>query len=108
MGAIVDKIKLDEKYDRRVKLLQEDKKEIKRLYETGNFSLNDLAKKYNVSKKTIHLIVNPNVKKKDEEYSKNNWKRFQQSKEIRTRNASKTREYKRTLLEKGLISEKKR
>lgn len=107
MGAIVDKIKLDEKYDRRVKLLQEDKKEIKRLYATGNFSLNDLAKIYNVSKKAIHLTVNENVKKKDEEYKKNNWKKFQQSKEIRTRNASNTRNYKRELLEKGLISDKK-
>lgn len=103
MAAIVDKIKLNEKFDRRVKLLQDDKKKIKELYETGNYSLNDLAKKYNVSKKTIHLIVNPNVKKKNDEYIKSNWKNFQQSKEIRTKNTTNTRNYKRELLEKGLI-----
>ncbi len=103
MGAIVDKIKLNEKYDRRIKLLQDDKKKIKELYETGNYSLNDLAKKYNVSKKTIHLTVNENAKKKNDEYIKNNWKKFQKPKETRTRIAADTRNYKRELLEKGLI-----
>lgn len=45
--------------DKRVKLTVEQKEEIFNLYATGNYSLNGLAKIYNVSKRTIHFIVKP-------------------------------------------------
>lgn len=55
-----DKIAINnEKLDKRVKLTQEQKVEIAELYSTGNYSLNGLAKMYNVSKRTVHFIVKP-------------------------------------------------
>lgn len=61
----------NEKLDRRVKLSQENKKLIKELYETTKYSYNDLAKTFNVSKRTIQFIANPtklieNVKRRKE------------------------------------------
>ena len=58
MGAIVDKMKLSEKQDRRIKITSDKKNEIRDLYSSGEYSLNDLAKIYKVSKKTILLTVN--------------------------------------------------
>ena len=69
MPNLVDKIKLNEKQDRRVKLLTEDKEKIRELYATGKYSLNNLAKQYNVAKKLIHITVNPEALKKSKEYT---------------------------------------
>ena len=52
-----EKIKLNELQDRRRKLTSNQRKEIKKLYETGLYSLNDLAKRFGCSKKTVLLIV---------------------------------------------------
>lgn len=49
--------------DRRRKLTDEQKQLIGKEYETGNWSLNKLAKRFGVSKKTILLIVNRKVQK---------------------------------------------
>lgn len=101
MPSLVDKIKLNEKQDRRVKLLTEDKERIRELYATGEYSLNDLAEQYNVSKKLIHIIVNPEVSKKSKEYAKENWKKYKSSKEVHAKAVKKTRDYKRELHENG-------
>ena len=93
----LDKIKLTEKYDRRIKLTKHDKKEIREQYATGNFSLNDLAKIYEVSKKTILLTVNKESKEKNDLRIKENWKKYQKSKEKRTEAMRNTRNYKRKL-----------
>ena len=53
-----EKIKLKGLQDRRKRLTDEQRNEIKELYGSGFYSLNNLAKKFNVSKKTILLIVN--------------------------------------------------
>lgn len=58
-----EKIKLPPELDRRRKLSDEQKDEIKHKYDTGYYSLNGLAKEYFVSKKTILLIVNPESKR---------------------------------------------
>lgn len=76
MPTIVDKIKLPQQHDRRVKLLDDDKELIKQLYATGQHSLNSLAKQFNVCKKTILLIVNTNSKKKNDDYIKAHWKEY--------------------------------
>ena len=103
MPTIVDKIKLPQQHDRRVKLLDDDKELIKQLYATGQYSLNSLAKQFNVCKKTILLIVNINSKKKNDEYIKNHWKDFQESKEEHRLSITKTRRYKEYLLKEGKI-----
>ena len=55
-------VRLSEIQDRRVKLTSEKKKEILRKYQTGGYSLRSLAREYNVSHKTMGLIVNPESK----------------------------------------------
>lgn len=101
MAAIVDKLKLSEHQDRRVKLTSDKKEEIRNKYSTGKYSLNMLAKEYKVSKKLILITVNKESKEKDKLSAKENWKKYQASKEVRTQNARKVREYKRKLYEKG-------
>lgn len=108
MGCIVDKIKLSETQDRRRKLTDKQKEEIKDLYGTGNFSLNQLAKKFEVSKKSILLIVNPESKAKDDAYKKAHWRDFRGTTEERTKAIRKTREYKNELLAKGELKRKEK
>ncbi|MFI3329080.1 MAG: hypothetical protein R3Y05_01185 [bacterium] len=91
------------KHDRRCKLSLEQKEEIKELYSTGRFSLNDLAKRFEVSKKTILLIVNPKSKEKNDNYIKENWKNFQAKKEDRTKAIRETRQHKQKLYIQGEI-----
>lgn len=80
-----EKIKLTKEQDRRVKLSDNQKQEIRELYETGNYSLNGLAKQYGVSKKTILLIVNKESAEKAREYQKEHWKdlHIREKKEIK-------------------------
>ena len=44
---------IPEQFDRRCKLTSIQKQEIVKKYETGSYSLNSLAKEYEVSKKTM-------------------------------------------------------
>lgn len=101
-ATVVDKIKLNQNQDRRVKLTQEQKEQIRDLYNGGGHSLNSLAKQFGVSKKTILLIVNPESKAKNDEYIKNHWKDYY-DKEEHTQAMKNTRNYKRDLLDKGEI-----
>ena len=92
-----EKIKLQGLQDRRRKLTDEQKLEIKALYSSGGFSLNQLAKQYEVSKKTILLIVNPESKAKNDAYIKEHWREWQESKEKHAESIAKTRRYKHEL-----------
>ena len=92
-----EKFKLQGLQDRRRKLTDEQKVEIKDLYSSGNFSLNKLAKQYEVSKKTILLIVNPESKSKNDAYIKEHWREFQEPTEKRNKSIMKTRKYKHQL-----------
>ena len=73
MASKWQNIRLSEQQDRRVKLTSEKKIEIFRKYQTGKYSLRKLAREYNVSHKTILLIVNAESKAKNDEYIKNHW-----------------------------------
>lgn len=98
-----EKIKLPEQYDRRRKLTEFQKCEIKKKYETGFYSLNSLAKEYSVSKKTILLIVNPESKLKNDQRIKNHWKDYQETKEERAKTVRDHRRYKQELYKSGKI-----
>lgn len=100
-----EKIKLPKELDRRVKLTDQQRKEIKDLYGTGLYSLNDLAKKYNVSKKTVLLIVNKESSEKAKQYRKEHWKEFQGTKEEHREAIKKTRHYKHSLMLEGKLKE---
>ena len=94
----VEKIKLPPELDRRRKLSDEQKDEIKHKYGTGFYSLNGLAKEYGVSKKTILLIVNPESKRKNDEWIKDHWRDYLPSKEERNAIVREHRAYKHKVL----------
>ena len=45
--------------DKRIKLTEEDKKEIRKLYKQGMFSQRKLAEIFNVSRRSIQFALNP-------------------------------------------------
>lgn len=74
------------------------KDEIKHKYSTGLYSLNGLAKEYNVSKKTVLLIVNPESKRKNDERIKEHWRDYVPTKEERNAIMREHRAYKHNVL----------
>lgn len=100
-----EKIKLQGLQDRRKRLTDEQRHEIKALYGTGHYSLNDLAKKFCVSKKTVLLIVNKDSEEKAKQYRKEHWKEWQGTKEEHREAIKKTRKYKHSLMLKGELKE---
>lgn len=100
-----EKIKLNGLQDRRKRLTDEQRNEIKELYGTGFFSLNDLAKKFCVSKKTILLIVNSDSAEKAKQYRKEHWKEWQRKGEEHNKAIKNTRKYKYELYKNGELKE---
>ena len=100
-----EKIKLNDLQDRRKRLTVEQKKEIKDLYGTGCYSLNDLAKMFNVSKKTILLIVNKNSAEKAKQYRKEHWKEWERKGEERNKAVRNYRKYKYELYKSGELKD---
>lgn len=100
-----EKIKLKDLQDRRKRLTEEQRKEIERLYGTGCYSLNDLAKMFNVSKKTILLIVNKESAEKAKQYRKEHWKEWERKGEERNKVARDYRKYKYELYKDGKLIE---
>lgn len=100
-----EKIKLKGLQDRRKRLTDEQREEIKSLYGTGHYSLNDLAKKFVVSKKTILLIVNSNSAEKAKQYRKEHWKEWQRTGEEHNEAIKNTRRYKNELYKNGKLKD---
>lgn len=100
-----EKIKLKGLQDRRKRLTDEQREEIKNLYGTGCYSLNGLAKRFEVSKKTILLIVNSDSAEKAKQYRKEHWREWQSTKEEHREAIKKTRRYKQSLMLKGELKE---
>ena len=100
-----EKIKLSREQDRRVKLTDSQREEIRNLYGTGLYSLNDLAKKFNVSKKTVLLIVNDESAKRAKEYRKEHWKEWHRTGKEHNEAIKKTRRYKNKLYKEGKLKE---
>lgn len=100
-----EKIKLQGMQDRRKRLTDEQREEIKDLYGTGFYSLNDLAKRFNVSKKTILLIVNKNSAETAKQYRKDHWQEWQRKGKEHNEAIMKTRKYKQQLYKEGKLKE---
>ena len=100
-----EKIRLNEKQDRRKRLTDEQRKEIRELYCTGCYSLNDLAKRFNVSKKSILLIVNNDSAERARQYRKEHWREWQRKGEEHNKAIQNTRKYKQELYLKGELKE---
>ena len=100
-----EKLKLSGMQDRRKRLTDEQRKRIDDLYGTGAYSLNDLAKKFGVSKKTILLIVNKDSAEKAKQYRKDHWKDWQRTGKERNEAVQNYRKYKQQLYKEGLLKE---
>jgi predicted DNA-binding protein YlxM (UPF0122 family) len=100
-----EKIKLKGLQDRRKRLTDKQREEIKRLYETGHYSLNDLAKRFAVSKKTILLIVNKDSAEKARQYRKEHWKEWQRTGEEWNETVRNYRKYKQSLYKDGKLTD---
>ena len=100
-----EKIKLKGLQDRRKRLTDEQRIEIKELYGTGYYSLNDLAKKFDVSKKTILLIVNNDSAEKAKQYRKEHWREWQHTGKEWNETIRNTRRYKNQLYKEGKLKE---
>lgn len=100
-----EKIKLSGLQDRRKRLTDEQRKEIDILYGTGVYSLNDLAKKFGVSKKTILLIVNKDSAEKAKQYRKDHWRDWQRTGEEWNETVRNYRKYKQELYKDRKLKE---
>ena len=100
-----EKIKLKGLQDRRKRLTDKQREEIKELYGTGFYSLNDLAKQFNVSKKSILLIVNKDSAERAKQYRKEHWKEWQGTKEEHREAIKNTRRYKHSLYKEGKLKD---
>ena len=79
MASKWQNIRLSEQQDRRVKLTSDKKAEIFRKYQTGGYSLRGLAREYNVTHKTISLIVDAEAKAKSDEYIRTHWMNYKKT-----------------------------
>ena len=93
-----EKLRLPPELDRRRKLSDEQKDEIRHKYSTGLYSLNGLAREYGVSKKTVLLIVNPESKRKNDEHIKDHWRDYAPTSEQRNATMREHRAYKNKIL----------
>ena len=100
-----EKIKLKGLQDRRKKLTDEQREEIRELYGTGCYSLNGLAKQFNVSKKLILLIVNEQSAEKAKQYRKEHWREWQRTGEEWNETVRKYRAYKQELYKEGKLKD---
>ncbi len=100
-----EKLKLKGLQDRRKRLTDEQRKEIKELYGTGCYSLNELAKRFEVSKKTVLLIVNKDSAERAKQYRKDHWQEWKSSKEEHREAIKNTRKHKQELYLKGELKD---
>ena len=100
-----ERIKLTGLQDRRKKLTDEQREEIRTIYNGGGYSLNSLAKEYDVSKKTILLIVNDESAEKAKQYRKEHWSEWKRTGKERNEAMNKTRRYKHELYIKGELKD---
>lgn len=94
--------------DKRVKLTEEQRRNIKTEYEAGNISYNELAKKYGVSKRLITFIVKPERQKiAKQQYAERRKDGRYYDKEKHKEYTKRHRDRKKKLYEKGLLKEGK-
>lgn len=102
----VQNIKLPRKYDRRVKLSDEQKIEIVAKYSIGCYSYKKLAAEYHVSMRLIYFVVNPEKYEiaKEQYRIRSKDGRYKQSPEVYAQAQKRLKEYKKELIANGKIS----
>lgn len=97
-------LRLQPEQDRRRKLSEEQKEEIRQLYADGKGSHRALADRYHVSKSTIGIIVNPSRAAKVQNRIREHWRDYA-DREKHTGAIRDTRRYKQELYLKGALTE---
>lgn len=98
----IDKVKIEwTLLDRRRKLTEEQKEEIRELYPIIK-SQRKLAKEYNVSRTTIQIIVNPDRARRIKQRIKDHWMDYKDQKS-HTKAIRELRRYKRDLVKDGTL-----
>ena len=103
MPYISEKIKLPSEFDRRRKLSDSQREEIKAKYANG-ISQRQLAREYNVNKGTIRNIVDIKAQEYYKRYVKEHWKKYQTYGEEHNAIAREHRAYKHQLFKNGKIT----
>lgn len=104
MPYISEKIKIEKTMlDRRRKLTEEQKEEIRAIYSTGVCGTRPLAKQFGVSRALIQVIVNPQIAEKKKQYVKENWKKYQKYGAEHAEVVREHRRYKQKLFLEGKI-----
>lgn len=100
-----EKMKLPRELDRRVKLTEEQRQQIREKYATGETSLTALANKYEVSKRTIQFTIHPDRYDRARNQFKQRRKdgRYKETKEQWAKIKKEHRHYKQGLYKKGLL-----
>lgn len=98
-----EKIKLPQTKDRRRKLTDEQKEEIRLIYAEGKVGTRPLAKQFGVSRSLIQVIVNPDIAEKKKQRIKEHWRDYRPSKEEWAKTMKEHRHYKQDLYLKGEI-----
>lgn len=102
-----EKIKLPKELDRRVKLTDEQRKEIRDKYLTGTYSQRTLAKEYNVSRRLITFILDEEKRKRNADLFKERRAdgRYKPTKEDWANTVKEHRRYKQELYLEGKLKE---
>ena len=103
MAAIVDRYRVGKEYDRRRKLTDEQKEEIRRLRELG-LSLKEIAEAYGVSRRLVQFICDPakeeeNKKRRQE---RGGWRQYYDP-NTHAKTMREHRLYKQKLLAEGVL-----
>ena len=98
------KIKLNPNQDRRRKLTEDQKEEIRKIYKSGVCGTRPLAKQFGVSRSLIQVIVNPNIAERHKNYVKEHWRDYRQPKEKWAETMKEHRHYKQELYLKGELT----
>ena len=96
-----EKIKLDPRQDRRRKLTEEQKAEVRSIYKSGVCGTRPLAEQFGVSRSTIQVIVNPHIAERHKRRAKEHWRDYRPSKEEWAATIREHRHYKQELYLKG-------
>ena len=98
-----EKVRLNPSQDRRRKLTEEQKEEIRRIYKAGVCGTRPLAKQFGVSRSTIQILVNPTRAEKVKQYRKEHWRDYRPTKEEWANTMREHRHYKHELYLQGKL-----
>ena len=99
-------LRLSPQQDRRRKLTDEQKEEIRQLYADGKGSWQALADRYHVSRSLIGIIVNPARAEKVRSRVKEHWRDYHDQERL-TAAVRATRRYKQELYLKGELTQER-